>query len=258
MAKTVLITGATDGIGFEAAKDFAAKGHKVLLHGRSAEKMTAALGQVGAEAEGYLADLSSLDATRVMAGEIASQHNRLDVLINNAGVLKTSQPVVEGMDVRLIVNTLAPYVLAQALLPIMPREGRILNLSSAAQVRMDVSALTSGRTMDDMAAYSQSKLGITIWSQEMAKALPDGPAVIAVNPGSLLATNMVRQGFGIAGNDISIGSGILVELALGEGYDAHSGQYWDNAAGRFGPPNAAAKDPGHVTDVMAAIQRLVL
>ncbi|MEO0747170.1 MAG: SDR family NAD(P)-dependent oxidoreductase [Pseudomonadota bacterium] len=258
MTKTVLITGATDGIGFEAAKDFAAKGHKVLLHGRSAEKMNAALGQVGAEAEGYLADLSLLDATRVMASEIASKHDRIDVLINNAGVLKTSQPVVDGMDIRLIVNTLAPYVLAQALLPIMPQEGRILNLSSAAQARMDVSAMTSGRTMDDMAAYSQSKLGITIWSQEMAQTLPDGPAVIAVNPGSLLATNMVRQGFGIAGNDISIGSGILVELALGEGYDAHSGQYWDNDAGRFGPPNAAAKDPGHVADVMAAIHRLVL
>ena len=118
--------------------------------------------------------------------------------------------------------------------------------------------MTYGRTMDEMAAYSQSKLGFTIWSQEMAQTLPDGPAVIAVSPGSLLATKMVRDGFGIAGNDISIGSGILVELALGEGYDAHSGQYWDNDAGRFGPPNAAAKDPGHVADVMAAIRRLVL
>ncbi|MEO1344238.1 MAG: SDR family NAD(P)-dependent oxidoreductase [Pseudomonadota bacterium] len=258
MTKTVLITGATDGIGLEAAKEFAAKGHKVLLHGRSADKMTRALEQVGGGAEGYLADLTSLDATRTMASEIRTKHDRLDVLINNAGVLKAPQPIVDGMDVRLIVNTLAPYVLAQALLPIMPKDGRILNLSSAAQARVDMATLTSGRKIDDMSAYSQSKLGITIWSQEMAKAHPDGPTVIAVNPGSLLATNMVRDGFGIAGNDISIGSGILVELALGEGYDAHSGQYWDNDAGRFGPPNAAAKDPGHVADVMAAIRRLVL
>ena len=257
MPKTVLITGATDGIGLEAAKNFAAKGHKVLLHGRSAEKMAKALEHVGAGAEGYLADLTSLEATRAMASEILSKHDVLDVLINNAGVLKAPNPIVDGMDVRLIVNTLAPYALTQALLPIMPKDGRVLNLSSAAQARVDMTALTSGRAMDDMSAYSQSKLAITIWSQEMAKAHPDGPTVIAVNPGSLLATNMVRDGFGIAGNDISVGSGILVELALGDGYDAQSGRYWDNDAGRFGPANAAIKDTAHVAEVMAAIDRLV-
>lgn len=187
MPKTVLITGATDGIGLEAAKNFAAKGHKVLLHGRSAEKMAKALEHVGAGAEGYLADLTSLEATRAMASEILSKHDVLDVLINNAGVLKAPNPIVDGMDVRLIVNTLAPYALTQALLPIMPKDGRVLNLSSAAQARVDMTALTSGRAMDDMSAYSQSKLAITIWSQEMAKAHPDGPTVIAVNPGSLLA-----------------------------------------------------------------------
>lgn len=257
MMKTVLITGATDGIGLEAAKEFAAKGHKVLLHGRSDEKLAKAQDSVGGDAEGYLADLSSLKATRAMAADILAKHDSLDVLINNAGVLKTPQPIVESMDVRLIVNTLAPYVLTRALLPIMPKTGRILNLSSAAQARVDMSAMTSGRRMDDMSAYSQSKLAITIWSQDMAKELPEGPAVIAVNPGSLLATNMVRDGFGIAGSDVSKGSGILVELGLGEGYAAHSGQYWDNDAGQFGPPNAAAKDAAHVAEVMKAINDLV-
>lgn len=257
MAKTILITGSTDGIGLVAAQELADKGHKVLLHGRSAAKLDAAKAQIGAGAEGYLADVSSLSATRAMAEQILADHDRIDVVINNAGVLKVPQPVVDGMDVRLLVNTLAPYVLTRALLPVVPEDGRILNLSSAAQAPVDMAALSSGAAMEDMAAYAQSKLAITIWSQEMARELPNGPAVIAVNPGSLLATSMVREGFGIAGNDISIGSGILVELALGDGYAAHSGQYWDNDAGGFGPAHAASQDAAHVREVMAGIARLV-
>lgn len=257
MPKTILITGATDGIGRLAAKLFVDEGHKVLLHGRNAEKLGVVAAELGG-CETYQADLSDLEATRKMAADVLDDHDSLDVLINNAGVLKTPAPVgPNGMDVRFVVNTLAPYVLARALLGIMGPQGRIINLSSAAQAPVNIAALRGQARLDDMGAYAQSKLAITIWSREMARALPDGPAVIAVNPGSLLASKMVKEGFGIEGNDLMIGADILRKAALSEEFATASGQYFDNDAGRFAEPNAAALDAQHASDVMAAIEDMV-
>ncbi len=258
MTKTILITGATDGIGLLTAQLLAEKGHKLLLHGRSAEKLEAAKASVGDGAGTYLADLSSLDATAELAERVKNDHASLDVLINNAGVLKAPKPMLQnGQDIRFVVNTLAPYVLTKALLPIMPADGRILNLSSAAQAPVNIDALMGGVVQDDMTAYAQSKLAITIWSQVMAAELGDGPAVIAVNPGSLLASKMVKDGFGIAGNDLRIGADILCQLALDEAHAQDSGRYWDNDIGQFGPAHAAGDDPAHVAAVMSTISALV-
>ena len=102
------------------------------------------------------------------------------------------------------------------LLPILPKDGRVVNLSSAAQAPVDVNAMAGQGSLSDMDAYSQSTLAITIWSQEMARELPDGPLVVAVNPGSLLASKMVKEGFGIAGNDMQIGVDILCRAALSD------------------------------------------
>lgn len=107
-----------------------------------------------------------------------------------------------------------------------------------------------------MDAYAQSKLAITIWSRALAQELPNGPAIIAVNPGSLLASKMVKEGFGVAGNDLRIGADILSRLALDPGFAEHSGEYWDNDAGRFAQPHSAALEPDHVEPVMAAIRDL--
>lgn len=100
-------------------------------------------------------------------------------------------------------------------------------------------------------------LAIAIWSQELAKELPEGPAVISVNPGSLLATKMVKEGFGMAGQDLAIGAGILCKLALDPVYAHVSGDYFDNDAGRFSQPHSAALNAGHRADVMAVIHEMV-
>ncbi|GAD56443.1 SDR family NAD(P)-dependent oxidoreductase [Limimaricola cinnabarinus] len=258
MPKTILITGATDGIGLLTAKTLAAQGHTVLLHGRSAEKLEAAAKEVGGTPERFRADLSRLDEVGALAEEIQSRHDRIDVLINNAGVLKTPQArTPEGLDTRFVVNTLAPYLLAQRLLPIIPKDGRVVNLSSAAQAPVDVEALRGRHALDHMAAYAQSKLAITIWTQEMASAHPDGPAFIAVNPGSLLASKMVKEGFGVAGNDLSIGADILGRAALSDEFADASGRYFDNDSGRFAQPHPAAGDKGQVAAIMEAIRELV-
>ncbi|MEX3014220.1 SDR family NAD(P)-dependent oxidoreductase [Gymnodinialimonas hymeniacidonis] len=257
MTKTILITGATDGIGLLTAQKLGALGHKVLLHGRSADKLAKAAAQVHGKPSTYQADLSKMGDVRAMAEAVLSDHERLDVLINNAGVLKTPHAkTAAGRDIRFDVNTIAPYILTRALLPIIPKAGRVVNLSSAAQAPVDVDGMTVFQPMGDMEAYAQSKLAITIWSAEMAKDLPQGPVVVSVNPGSLLASKMVKEGFGVAGNDLSIGADILVAASTGSDFANASGKYFDNDSGRFAPPHGAASQANHVAAVMSALNSI--
>lgn len=258
MSKTILITGATDGIGLLTAKTLVAEGHNVLLHGRSAQKLAAAAEAVGGAPETYSADLTSMSEVQAMASDICRVHSHLDVLINNAGVLKLPDPMTaDGYDARFVVNTFAPYVLTRALLPVIPKDGRIVNLSSAAQAPVDLDALLGRKQYDDMGAYSQSKLAITIWTQELAKELGAGPVVVAVNPGSLLASKMVKEGFGIAGNDLSIGANILRDAALDPAFATATGKYFDNDSGKFANPHAAALDDTHCKDVMTVLDTAI-
>lgn len=256
MQKTILITGATDGIGLETAKKLSKAGHHVLLHGRNPGKLKSAADAVGGEAKCYVADLSRLEEVEALANEVNASHDALDVLINNAGVYKTSRPKASnGLDIRFMVNTLAPYVLTRRLLPRLTSAGRVVNLSSAAQAPVDVQALQGQVQLEDMEAYAQSKLAITMWSRALAEELPDGPVVVAVNPGSLLASKMVKEGFGVDGQDLSIGADILCQAALSDDFASASGKYFDNDAGRFGAPHQDALDPSKVQSVMHAMEQ---
>ncbi len=253
MPKTILITGATDGIGALTAEKLTKAGHRVLVHGRNKAKLDRIATRTGATP--YRADLALRSDVEAFAANVLRDQTSLDVLINNAGVLKTSTThTADGLDVRFVVNTLAPYRLTRLLLGIIPAEGRIINLSSAAQAPVSTKAMTEGGALGDMDAYSQSKLAITIWTQEMARELGSGPIVVSVNPGSLLATKMVQEGFGIAGNDLNIGADILVKAALDDSFQDKTGRYFDNDEGRFAPPNPAASKADHVVAVMQAIE----
>ena len=259
MKKTILITGATDGIGLETARKLSAKGHEILLHGRNPAKLDAARQTLSGTAETYVADLSRMPEVAELAKAVTAKHNKLDVLINNAGVLKTSDPITpEGLDVRFVVNTLSPYLLTRRLLPLMSSAGRIINLSSAAQAPVDPQAITGKVRLADMDAYAQSKLAITIWSRELAKELPDGPVVVAVNPGSLLASKMVKEGFGVAGNDLGIGADIMARAALSDEFATASDRYFDNDAGQFADPHPAALDPERSGKIVGAIEDILV
>lgn len=265
MAKTILITGSTDGIGLEAARMLVSLGHNVLLHGRNPEKLEEVERSLSASpgsgrVESYLSDLSRMANVEELAKAVAEKHTKLDVLINNAGVFKTPDPVTQdGLDVRFAVNTIAPYLLTQRLMPLLGASGRVINLSSAAQSPVDPEAL-AGRVKlsDDFAAYAQSKLALTMWSRTMALSLKDdGPAVIAVNPGSLLGTKMVKQAFGVAGKDIRIGAEILIHAALAVEFETASGQYFDNDSGQFASPHPDALNPQKSEEVVRVIEAVL-
>jgi NAD(P)-dependent dehydrogenase (short-subunit alcohol dehydrogenase family) len=247
MQKTILLTGATDGIGFETAKKLAALGHTLVLHGRNSKKLAQCketLNQMfpNVQISTFLADLSNLNDVNQFTEQVRSAFSTLDVIINNAGVFKVNQTVTEsGLDVRFVVNTLAPFVITKKLLPLMSSEGRVINLSSAAQAPVDLAAFNGQRDLSDSAAYAQSKLAITMWSAQLAEVLGDnGPSIIAVNPASFLGSKMVKEAYGSQGKDLSIGADILVKAALDEAFANASGQYFDNDIGQFTSPHPDA------------------
>ncbi|WP_047816886.1 SDR family NAD(P)-dependent oxidoreductase [Rhodopirellula islandica] len=259
--KRILITGATDGIGLATAKMLAPLGHHLLLHGRDAQKLEQlehSLRELSNEAvvECYVADLSRMNEVKSLAEAVSAKHDHLDVLINNAGVFSTSDPLSpEGLDVRFVVNAIAPYLLTQRLLPRMDSTSRVINLSSSAQSPVAMDAFRGERLLSDLDAYSQSKLALTMWSRGLADSLgTDGPAIIAVNPGSLLASKMVQQAFGVPGQDINIGAKILTRATLDDEFATASGQYFNNDTGEFGPPHADALDAEKNAQIIQAIE----
>lgn len=257
--QTILITGATAGIGLATARHLAAAGHRLLVHGRSAAKVESLVAELAVSpepAEGVVADLADLHAVVSMAEHIIENNEHIDVVINNAGVLKLRRPRLEsGHDLRFVVNTLAPALLTRRLLPLLGPTSRVINLSSAAQDTVDLAALAGRRRLADFPAYAQSKLALTMWSMALAEELgPEGPVVIAVNPGSLLNTRMVQEGFGRSRAGVEVGVDILSRAALSDDFASATGRYFDNDSGRFAPPHPDALDAGRRAAVVAAVE----
>lgn len=264
MKKTILITGSTDGIGLATAKSLVELGHTVLLHGRSEAKLIAARSQLlelsgEAQIETYLADLSVIDEVKALATAVSNSHSQLDVLINNAGVYVVPEKVsVDGLDVRFVVNTIAPYLLTQQLLPVLGPTGRVVNLSSAAQAPVNPNDLAKPSHMDDGAVYAQSKLALTMWSRQMALShVNNGPVIVAVNPASLLGSKMVKQAYGVAGGDLQKGADVLVRAALSEEFADASGLYFDNDKDRFSSPHQDAVNPEKIAAITKKIEEIL-
>ena len=269
MQKTILITGATDGIGLATAKLLFSLGHHILLHGRNSAKLAqteqvlSALSVGGAKtgkSESYIADLSHLPDVVALVKSITENHNKLDVLINNAGVFNIPEPVTSrGLDVRFIVNTIAPYLLTKQLLSLLDASGRVINLTSAAQSPVDLKALTGQVNLSDQAAYAQSKLALTMWSVQMGFSLKDdGPVIVAVNPKSLLGSKMVKEAYGIAGGNLNIGAEILRRASLSDEFAKASGQYFDNDIGQFSSPHPDALDEQKCQEIVRVIEQILV
>jgi NAD(P)-dependent dehydrogenase (short-subunit alcohol dehydrogenase family) len=233
---TILITGATDGLGKRVARELAAKGTTVLLHGRSPERLEATLeelrSQTGSQKVGsYLADLSSLGAVRDLADRILSEYDRLDVLINNAGMIVQERKESEdGYELTFAVNYLSHFLLTSLLLPLLKDSApaRVVNVASAGQSPIDFDDPMLERGYAAMRAYSMSKLAQIMFTFELAERLSDtGVSVNALHPASLMDTKMVQDTFGYTMSTVEEGAEATVHLAVSPELEGVTGRYFD-------------------------------
>ena len=265
MPKTILITGSTDGIGFETAKTLLSLGHNVLIHGRNLEKLEKieeVLNKISKNipVKTYCADLSNLEDVKTFAENISKNHKNIGVIINNAGIYKTTNPITkDGFDIRFIVNTIAPYFLTKLLLPLFNKDSRIINLSSAAQAKVDIDAIKGKVLLNHGEAYAQSKLALTMFTIVQAQELKNKvSSIISVNPASLLATKMVKEGYGIIGNDITIGSNILLAMSLDKKFENIKGEYYDNDNNKFALPHPFGQNIENCKIIVDTIEEILL
>jgi NAD(P)-dependent dehydrogenase (short-subunit alcohol dehydrogenase family) len=199
--RTIVITGATDGLGKGLARELAPSGARLILHGRNEEKGRALLEELQPEASAELswrrADLASLNEVRGLAGELLDEDS-LDVLVNNAGV-GTAGPrdeSADGYELRFAVNYLAPFLLTRRLLPLIRSSApaRIVNVTSAGQAPIDFDDVMLERGYSGVQAYGQSKLALVMFTFDLAEEL-EGSGVTAkcLHPGTYMPTNMVRD-----------------------------------------------------------------
>lgn len=261
--KHILITGSTDGIGKLLALRLAKEGHFVGVHGRTEAKLNATVTEIKAESKndnvvGFLADYSNLSDVRKMAKEVAEKMPQIDVLVNNAGIFKAKiDTATNGVDVRLVVNYLAPYQFTNAVLPLLKKADapRIVNLSSAAQSPVSLNALQGGISLGANDAYAQSKLALTMWSFYLAKQEPS-ISVVAVNPGSLLDTKMAKEAYGQHWSPAEKGVDILYDLAMTD--LAETGKYFDNDKGFYSEAHPDAYDNAKIEELVSLSSNIVL
>jgi NAD(P)-dependent dehydrogenase (short-subunit alcohol dehydrogenase family) len=242
------VTGSTDGLGRALARELVSRGTTVLLHGRNQERLEDAQREVGAAAT-YLADFSSLQEVGRLASALERDHERLDVLVNNAGIGGGDgrrEQSADGYELRFAVNYLAHFLLTSLLLPLLRRSApaRIVNVASAGQSAIDFDDVMLERRYDATRAYGQSKLAQIMFTFELAERLRPDDAVVTVNalhPASLMNTKMVYESFGYTMSTVEDGVEATLRLAISPELQGVTGRYFDRL--REGRPNRQAEDP---------------
>jgi NAD(P)-dependent dehydrogenase (short-subunit alcohol dehydrogenase family) len=200
---TVLVTGATDGLGRGVAADLASRGATVLLHGRSPERLERTLAELRDETGSeklrtYRADFASLAEVRAMAAEVTGNEERLDALVNNAGIgfLPEREFSRDGVELVLQVDYLAGYLLTRELLPLIQASApsRIVFVASAGQAPIDFDDPMMDQGYDAGRAYCQAKLAQINQTMEMAARLDGDVAVTALHPSTFMPTKILGPG----------------------------------------------------------------
>lgn len=250
--KTVLITGATDGVGRVVAKRLAAEGWRVLAHGRSVERGQSLVREIdgaGGKATFLPADLASLAAVRQLAEDVQEQTDNLPLLINNAGVGSVGaapgrQASADGHELRFAVNYLSGFLLTRLLLPLVKAStpARIVNVSSAGQQAIDFDDVMLTRGYSGTRAYCQSKLAQILFTIDLAEELKSSAITVnCLHPSTYMNTTMVRQSGTTPMSNVETGADAIMRLAVSSELEDRSGLYFNVMT--EARPNAQAADP---------------
>lgn len=235
--KIVLVTGSTDGIGKETARQLAALGATVLVHGRDAQRCEATRDELrqatgNPDVDSFVADLSSQRQVRQLAADILARYDRLHVLINNAGVILLQRQVTEdGMEASFAVNHLAPFLLTNLLLDRLKvsAPARVVTVSSTVHSdgRIDFNDLQGERRYNGVVAYKTAKLGNVLFTLELAERLQgSGVTANCLHPG-VVTTKLLDTGWGWTGVSLAQGAALPVYLASSPEVERATGQYFE-------------------------------
>ena len=253
--KTALVTGSTDGLGRAVARSLAGSGFRVLIHGRDRQRGEELVREIcgrGGAASFLRADFASLGEVRALADTVRREHERLDLLINNAGIGTgdgSGRPAprrtsADGHELRLAVNYLAGYLLTHLLLPLLVESApaQIINVASAGQYPLDFDNLMLTRAYSGMRAYAQSKLAQVMLTIDLAEQLRErGVTVNCLHPATYMDTTMVRDAGIEPASTVEEGAAAVLRLAVARELEGRTGEYFDGT--RPAKANAQAYDP---------------
>ena len=237
---TILITGATDGLGRALADRLASDGHRLIIHGRSPDRLNAVADEIGsggaARPQIAIADLAELAQVRRLANDVREQTDRLDVLVSNAGIGsgepdgRARRTSADGYELRFAVNYLAGFLLTLELLPLLEASApaRIVNVASIGQRPLDFDDLMLERGYDGTRAYAQSKLAQIMSGFELADRLPaEQVTVNSLHPSTYMPTKMVLQEIGHHVDSIDDGVAATYRLVTDPALATTTGWFFD-------------------------------
>ena len=255
--RTILITGASDGIGAAAARRIRGAGENVVLVGRSESKTAAMAAEL--DADYFVADYADLSQVRALADKIRAEYPRIDVLGNNAGgVFSKLHETADGHEITLQVNYLAPFLLTTMLMDVLlDSRATIVNTSSSSQKllrRVSITDFETTARRRTSGAYAVAKLANILFTRELHRRYhADGLSAVVVHPGfvntnighssgSRFLTTMQRTPVVRMIKTADHGADQLVWLATSTpGVDWTAGEYY--AKGKLAKANRAAYDP---------------
>ena len=236
--KTALVTGSTDGVGRLVVERLGQAGAHVLVHGRDrtrGERVVADIKAGGGTAEFLAADLAALTEVRRLAEAVRRKTDRLDLLVNNAGIGSggpsgSRQESADGHELRFAVNYLSQFLLTHLLLPLLKKSApaRIVNVASAGQQAIDFSDVMLTRGYSGTRAYCQSKLAQILFTVDLAGELDgSGVTVNTLHPATYMNTTMVRLAGVTPWSTVEQGADAILNLALSPALEGRGGLYFN-------------------------------
>jgi NAD(P)-dependent dehydrogenase (short-subunit alcohol dehydrogenase family) len=233
--KTILITGATDGIGKQTALELAQLGHEVIIHGRNelkGKKITEEISKISLNNKiHYLnADLSDFNQIKIFTDTIRNKFNKLDVLLNNAGIFAEEKTILpNGLESTFMINHMAYFTICKLLLDMLKetKQSRIVNVSSIAQSgSINFDNLNGEKSFDSYSAYSISKLENILFTYKLHREIKNfGLSANCLHPG-IVNTKLLYAGWGSGGVSVAQGAKCSVYVAISKDIENISGRYF--------------------------------